>query len=470
MVGLRVVVAAIAVVLLAAPARASIRKGPYVQDVQATSVDLRVEVDPPAPAHVELTPSPSAAPAPADSGASAQASDGGTRAVATKRVADDPSAPFHVLRFSGLVPATMYRYRVESGGVAAEGTFTTAPANDSSAPYSFLVYGDNRSDDVAHAAVVRAMAQVPSDFLVNTGDFVLDGSDASLWQRFFDIEGSLLRDRCLFPAVGNHELIEETATHYLRYFGEVAPPPATPSGARLFRTTRWGNARLFFLNGMDTFTSGEEADWLRAELKRSHDEPGIVWRIVVVHHGPWSSGPHGNNPRLLAAGAPDMFRDAGIDILFAGHDHMYERGENSGLKYIVSGGGGAPLYRVKDLAPGTLNAEATFHFVSVDVTPAAMKLTIRRADGSLIETCGFTKGGAWDCPSKTKPSGPAVAATPTAGASKPPPDAPTPSRCACAVPGANPSGVGPLFAALAAALAGALRRRFRHDGACRRSR
>jgi len=420
-------------------------------------VDIRVEVDPPAPVHVELAP---LSPAPGTDGG---ASDGG--APAAKRVVDDPSAPFHVIRLAGLAPSTPYRYRVDAGGGHAEATFTTAPADDSGAPFTFTLYGDDRSDDVAHAAVVRAIAQAPSDFLVNTGDLVLDGADPALWQRFFEIEGDLLRERCVFPAVGNHELVEETAARFLRYFGEAAPPPGAPGAARLFRSVRWGGARFFFLNGLDTFTSGAEADWLRAELKKSHDEPGVVWRIVVVHHGLWSSGPHGDNPRLAAAGAAAMFRDAGIDVVFSGHDHIYERGERGGLKYIVSGGGGAPLYPIKAPSASSLTAESTFHFVSVQVTPAAMKLTARRADGSLLETCGFAKGASWDCPAKIKPPGPAIGpATASAEvAPKSPVDgsgAPR-ARCGCATPGSAPTDAGALAAALAVIAAVAARRSLR---------
>ena len=118
------------------------------------------------------------------------------------------------------------------------------------------------------------MQSTPSDFLVHTGDFVEDGRLPGDWQSFFDVEAPLLRDRCVFGCVGNHELVERAGESYLRYFG-----PAQPRA--LYGSFRWGNARFFLLNGSDTFQDGPEASWLREVLHRADTEPGLKWRFVV---------------------------------------------------------------------------------------------------------------------------------------------------------------------------------------------
>ena len=51
---------------------------------------------------------------------------------------------------------------------------------------------------------------------------------------------------------------------------------------------------------MDEWT-GEERDWLRAELDKARAEPGLAHRFAVMHWGPFSSGPHGATPRSRAA-------------------------------------------------------------------------------------------------------------------------------------------------------------------------
>jgi hypothetical protein len=356
----------------ARPVRLS--KGPYLTGLCESAVDVRFEFSGAVPATIEV-------------GSATDA--GGPRIFEDRAV-----ATMHVLHATNLAPATRYPYTVRVGGKAiGGGAFTTAPSQASGAEVKFLLYGDNRSDPTAHAAVVRAMESSSSDFLVNTGDMVEDGGRADDWQSFFDVEAPLLRDRALFVAVGNHELYDDRAgANFARYFGFAAQNGC----AQPYGTLRWSNVRFFFLNSMHDWSSGEERQWLEAELTRSDAEPGLAWRIAVTHFGPWSSGPHGGNAALLSAHVPELLAAHSVDLLVAGHDHIYERGASGGLKYVISGGGGAPLYRVSNSA-FTRKAESTYHFVEITAGLQGVRLLARRLDGSVLDQCGFAKGTGWDC-------------------------------------------------------------------------
>jgi len=398
-----------AMLTIASPAAAgSFAKGPYLQGLGSEGVTVRVELSSREPATVEVA---------AASGA-------------PRKVVSD-AAVFHSVRVDGLSPASTYTYEVTAAGVTESGRFTTAPADDR--PFRFIVYGDNRSDAAAHAAVVRAIEGSPSDFLVNTGDMVANGEDAGQWRAFFEIEHALLRDRCLFAAVGNHELTEGSAVSFVRFFA----PPREAGGPGLYGSFRWSSTRFFLLNAMDEWT-GEEEAWLRDVLVRADDEPGLRHRIAVLHHGPFSSGPHGPNPRLPAGDVVGLLAGHHVDLLLAGHDHVYERGQGHGLKYVISGGGGAPLYPRKTHAPETLAFESVHHFVDVTVDADAVRLVAVRASGSVIERCGFRSGGPWEC-SESNPAA-AATATPEARAGDPAPSPPSRS-CACDLP-ASSSGPG----------------------------
>ena len=102
---------------------------------------------------------------------------------------------------------------------------------------------------------------------------------------------------------------------------------------------------------MVNYKSGPTRAWLDKALADADNEPGLVWRVIVVHHGLWSSGPHGGNTLMRDANLGDVFRAHKIDLIISGHDHIYERGFADGLAYLVSGGGGAPVYRVKKAEP-----------------------------------------------------------------------------------------------------------------------
>ena len=439
--------------VLANPARAAphgpFLKAPYVQSLHADSVEVRLELDPPAGAVLEISqisPAPSSA-----------------------RSIEQPDVQAsHVFHVDKLAPLTRYDYFVRAGGaVSGKGTFTTAPRESSpgdAASFKFLVYGDTRSDDAAHAVLVRALLQAPGDFIVNTGDFVERGGSARDWQTFFDIEGPLLRDRCVFACVGNHELFDDAAgAAYARYFG--------PSNGKLYGTFRWSNARFFLLNAFHSWTGGEEREWLTRELEHADTEPDLAWRIVVVHQGPFSAGIHGASLDLRAAKIPELLSLHKVDLVVSGHDHIYERGlataPSYDLRYVVSGGGGAPLYR--DITPlaSTRKVEAAYHVIEAEVTESAVNLVARRADGSILERCGFTHSPGWTCDGAklASPGAGSLAATgspppaaslarSTAPQGKPGATDPASPRCACRAVGASTARRAPAAALAIAGLLG----------------
>ena len=124
--------------------------------------------------------------------------------------------------------------------------------------WKWIAYGDTRTNDAyhrsvedrvtgfewfaeaTHAALVRTMMRSAPDLLLHTGDFVQEGNNAREWQTFFDIEAGLVRDKCIFASIGNHELyMDDAASAFVRYFGPASADP-------LYGSMRWGNARFFF--------------------------------------------------------------------------------------------------------------------------------------------------------------------------------------------------------------------------------
>lgn len=426
---------ALAVTTFAAQASAAgpFARGPFLQSLGQSGVTIKVELLTPETVTVEVT---------------------GPDGAVAKKVEATEARRFQALRIEGLSPATAYRYRVLAGASARpseEGRFTTAPSD--ARPFKFIVYGDSRSDPGAHAAVVRAIEGSPSDFLVHTGDMVALGDEEDDWKSFFDVENRLLRDRCVFASVGNHELAGERgvgAMAFLRYFATA--DEGGKDRPKLYGTFRWSNARFFLLNAMDAWT-GEERAWLKEELDRALSEQGLVHRFAVLHHGPFSSGPHGGNKRLHDNGVMEIFKEGKVDLVLAGHDHAYERGAGQGVKYLVSGGAGAPLYPRRAKAAETAIYESVHHFAELSVDGEKVELVARRASGSVLEKCRFVSNGPWSCE-----TGGGMA--PTGGPAAAPPVAPAASSaCLCAAPGAPAGGAGLAAVAAGLAIAGCVARR-----------
>ncbi len=443
---------------------------PYPQDVGSRQVAFSFELDGAHLARVRMTVEGAASASSSSSAGTAASGAASGASSAPPAIEVSGSAPevSSELVVGGLAPATRYRWRISTDdGISEEGTVLTAPEDDRD--ITFLVYGDNRTDRAAHASVVRAMAGEPSDFLVHTGDMVHNGARWDEWLDWLSIERPLLRDRPIFPAIGNHEIGVPGSDGPQRY-ARIFRVPSAPGAGERYYTFRWGMARFFMLDAQDDFDSTER-DWLDGVLGRADDEPGVKFRFAVMHHGPFSSGLHGDNEAARIARIPELLRKHKVDVLFSGHDHDYERGEADGLRYLVSGGGGAPLYREHHDTSTCKRFEATRHFLRIQLAGSTGTMRAIRDDGSLIESCSFAAGGAggWRCSDEGAPPTPVAAAAAGGGdggatngqggaanTSGGPPAGTSGRACSCSAPGSGggapsgPAGLMPI--ALAACL------------------
>ena len=92
-----------------------------------------------------------------------------------------------------------------------------------------------------------------------------------------------------------------------------------------------------------SFALTDQTAWLERELIAARQDPPIRHIFVVMHHPPFSISLHGGAVDLRERWTP-LFEKYEVSAVFSGHDHVYERAEHNGLRYFVTGGGGAPLY------------------------------------------------------------------------------------------------------------------------------
>jgi acid phosphatase type 7 len=147
-----------------------------------------------------------------------------------------------------------------------------------------------------------------------------------------------------FPALGNHEYENETAglAAFARSFPYL-PRDADPHG-------RWYSATIgsvaFFL--LDTDAPAGDQTAQRAWLERSLDEARAtrpdLWRVVVAHRPPYSSGVHGPwEPMQPEAGW--RLAEWGADLVLSGHQHVYEDVVVDGLHHITGTTGAGETVR-----------------------------------------------------------------------------------------------------------------------------
>jgi predicted phosphodiesterase len=226
-------------------------------------------------------------------------------------------------------------------------------------------------------------------FVINTGDMVAR-ADEQRWAHFFETERDLLSRVVLYPAMGNHELAGGRARGR-RLFKEMFKTPRNGPDPGIVYSFVHGNAKIIFIDTNSDFIGTDQSSWAKGEMLRASADPDTRHIFLVAHHGPYSSGPHGPNRRLAESGLLDVSRRCGVDIIFSGHDHLYERGEVDGLRYVVSGGGGAPPYQVERAQPYSRVVDVSHHYVRVTVDGDEVEVVARRTDGSVIDGFGYVK-------------------------------------------------------------------------------
>jgi hypothetical protein len=310
---------------------------------------------------------------------------------------ESPAGPRHAVALSGLLPDTTYAYRViSSADTSATLTFRTLPANRSR-PFSFAVYGDDRSQPDRHRAVLERIAQSERPLLVvNTGDLVASGGDSLRWHTEFFDPGAVLFGSVPFLATpGNHDLDRNRQPRALArwWFDDLTlPPNGTGAGKGRWWSLRAGGCLLIGLDSIEPSAPGQ-TQWL-ASILAAADPRDFV--IVFFHHPPWSAGGHGSDPVVRKAWGR-LLDDRRVDVVFNGHNHFYQRSyplragqvvtrrpgsytAGRGTVYCVTGGGGAPLYSPQS-APFVAAQFEDYHYVRVDYAPGRLVCTAVRHDG-----------------------------------------------------------------------------------------
>jgi predicted phosphodiesterase len=305
-------------------------------------------------------------------------------------VVADRQRMIHRISLSGLAPGTRYRYAVQdSVGRWHPGTFRTAEPADR--PFTFLVYGDCRSNFERHRAVVEAMRTEGAAFAVNTGDFVEDGAKPRLWRYFFRAEQPLMRHLAVYPVLGNHELKSSWNRGLAAVRKHFSIPQNGPSAGITYQFEH-GNSLFVVLDSNAGFTPyPAQTRWATELLQEAAASRRLRHIFVFMHHSPYASGIHGENRDAHRSGLVRVMSRTGVDLTFAGHDHVYERGAHRGLRYVVSGGCGAPLYPRRKIHEYTRWFESTAHYVRVSVQGDEVELTALRPDGSIIDNLRYVK-------------------------------------------------------------------------------
>jgi len=193
----------------------------------------------------------------------------------------------------------------------------------------FAVIGDTGSGSEKQQQVadmmVRYRTAFPFDFVLMMGDNLYGGETPKDFEKkFSNVYKPLLDAKINFYAtLGNHDLPLQI---YYENFNM--------NGKEYYRFKK-GNVAFYSLNS--NYMDKKQVQWLENELAKDTSD----WKVCFFHHPPYSSArKHGSDGQLREIVEP-IFLKYGVNLVLAGHDHVYEHIKpQKGIYYFVSGAGG----------------------------------------------------------------------------------------------------------------------------------
>ena len=251
----------------------------------------------------------------------------------------------------------------------------------------FAVIGDMGTASRAQQEVGQQMAlfhkKFPFTFAITVGDNIYGADSAADFKAKFEGPyASLLSSGVKFHAsLGNHDNPEQ------RNYGLFSM-----GGQRYytFRASKGGLAKIVsggvrFFALDTTYVDAQQLAWLEKELSSSSSD----WKIAFFHHPLYSSGRrHGSSLDLRKVLEP-LFVKYGVNVVFSGHDHIYERVKpQQGITYFVSGSAGS-LRKGDYGTPQAFSAtgfDSDFEFMLVEIDGSKLYFQAISRTGETIDS------------------------------------------------------------------------------------
>jgi len=365
---------------------ANFTRGPFLQSVLSDRVTVLWRTPVPLLGKVELSLDPELAEA--------------------RQIAAPALGTTQEITITGLEPGRRYYYRAWAGlNPSPIASFRTLPA---SGALDFVMFGDSGAGSAAQFAVAQVLTRRAPDLVVHLGDIVYPHfTFGQTDTRCLSVYRQLLRTTPFFFTWGNHDLYGGTEpfttafrqptndTPWLTHQAERTRPEfyySFDAGDAHFAVLFWPYSSQYYMR-----ENCPQLQWLEADLAAS-TKP---WKFLCLHHPVNTSGGHRNDDYNFN-GIPDRNEVAaqlmpvaarhGVQVIFSGHDHNFERFHPVNQTHtVVTGGGGIILYGMVERDANSASFHSRWHYSEVQLRGDQLRLVATDRQGVAFDALEFRR-------------------------------------------------------------------------------
>ncbi|MEO5681984.1 MAG: metallophosphoesterase [Chitinophagaceae bacterium] len=280
---------------------------------------------------------------------------GSNETTLTAGIVNNANVTDHEMRIPGLAPDSRYYYSIGSVNSIMKGSyrnyFTTAPLAGSTRKIRIGVFGDPGTGNSIQKGSRDYYLSLKGSY--NNAEMVImlgdnaynNGTEGEHNSGFFNIyNNNIFDNHAVFPVPGNHEYANDGSRaidHNIPYYSIFTVPAngesgGLASGTEHYYSYNYGNIHFIMLDSYgidagnhlyDDTTSGQQAVWLKADLAANAGTH--KWTVVCMHHPPYTNGTHFSNSETdliaIRQKITPILERYGVDVVLAGHSHVYER-------------------------------------------------------------------------------------------------------------------------------------------------
>jgi hypothetical protein len=267
----------------------------------------------------------------------------------------------------------------------------------------FAVIGDSGTGNSNQYRLAKVFTDIherfPYEFVLMMGDNMYGSESARDFRRKFEIPYKPVLDKNIkfYASLGNHDSTNQRMYKLFNMNGE-----------RFYTFRPKAGIRFFALDS--NYMDRTQLQWLEKELTAS----GSDWKIMFFHHPIYSSGGRHGSDTALRDQLEPLFLKHGVDVVFAGHEHFYERLKpQKGIHYFISGGAGK-------LRRGDVGGQYTekafddgYHFVIFEIDGDRLHFQTVTDQGKTVDSGVLTRRRVDDKAAPSVPAAPSVKPVPS---------------------------------------------------------